>query len=102
MAASLSAILVLGLAMMGVAGSQDSQSDADRVIARLVLRDRKITIASTPDGYLYSIADKSGIVLSAGLTDSQLAQQYPELFELLQPAVASEDEALLMLAPRAN
>jgi|GEM_PF-3792113 len=102
MAASLSALLVSGPATMVVAESQDSQSNAHRVIAQLVLRDRRITIASAPDGYLYSIADKSGIILSANLTETQLAQQYPELFDLLQPAIADEDEKLLMLAPRMN
>ena len=102
MTASLATILISVSTEIVLADSQESQSDAYPVIAQLVLRDHRIRITSAPSGYLYSIADKLGIILSADLTEDQLAQQYPELIELLQPAIADEDAELLMLAPIVN
>ena len=102
MAASLATILVSSPAEIVFADSQKAQSDGYPVIARFVLRDRKISIISASDGYLYSIADKSGTILSANLTEDQLVQQYPGLLELLKPGIANEEAELLMLAPIAN
>ena len=100
--ASLATILVSSSARLVLAGSQESQSDTYPVIAQLVLRDLKVRITSASSGRLYSIADESGAILSANLTEDQLAQQYPELFNLLQPAVADDESEMLMLAPIVN
>ena len=98
LAALLTALSVTGLT--GLALADYPESDSLPVIAQLQLRDRTVTITSHPDGYLYSIADQSGAVLSAAMTEQEIAEQYPEVFELLQPAIADgEDTELMMLAP---
>ena len=98
-AALLTAAFVSGLAGLVSANSQEAVSASHPVVAQLALRDRTITITSAPGGYLYSIADESGTSLSAGLTEAQLAEQYPELLDMLRPAVAEEGSNLMMLAP---
>ena len=95
----LTTAFVSGLAGFVSANNQESVSESHPVVAQLALRDRTITITSAPSGYLYAIADESGTNLSAGLTEAQLAEQYPELLDMLRPAVAEEGSTLMMLAP---
>ncbi|MEO0407891.1 MAG: hypothetical protein AAF289_11120 [Cyanobacteria bacterium P01_A01_bin.135] len=78
---------------------QQQTSSESPIIAQLQLRDRTVTITAAPEGHRYSVADESGEILSAALKEEQLAEQYPELFDLLQPAVAEDDLGPLMLAP---
>lgn len=104
LAVMLSTASVVGLAGLVFANSEppvDEVSVGERypVVARLALRDRVVTITSAPAGYLYSVADESGTVLSAGLTEDQLADQYPGLLDTLRPAVADDNAGLMMLAP---
>ncbi|MEM9008675.1 MAG: hypothetical protein AAGE59_34845 [Cyanobacteria bacterium P01_F01_bin.86] len=94
----LTAAFVSSVAGFVSADSPEMVNDSYPVVAQLVLRDRTITITSAPEGYLYSVADESGN-LSAGLTESQMAAQYPELLDALRPAVAEEGATLMMLAP---
>ena len=98
-AALLTAAFVSGLAGFVSANSPETTGDSYPVVAQLALRDRTITITSAPEGYLYSVADESGSSLSANLTEEQLAEQYPELRDMLRPAVAEEGSTLMMLAP---
>lgn len=99
LAVLLTAASIVGLAGFVLADGQESTSDSYPVIAQLALRDRTVTITSAPDGYLYSIADPSGAILGASLTEEQMAEQYPELYDALRPAVADEDVKLMMLSP---
>ncbi|MBD0333899.1 MAG: hypothetical protein ICV62_00270 [Cyanobacteria bacterium Co-bin13] len=95
----LTAAAMVSLADLGQAGSEAPVADAYPVVAQLALRDRTITITSAPAGYRYTIADEAGTVLSASLTEEQLADQHPELAEALRPAIADEFSELMMLAP---
>ncbi|MEO0534479.1 MAG: hypothetical protein AAF215_11520 [Cyanobacteria bacterium P01_A01_bin.123] len=100
----LSTASITGLAGLVFANSEPpvdegSAAEGNPVVAQLVLRDRIVTITSSPTGYLYAVADESGAVLSAGLTEDQLSEQYPGLLDTLRPAVADENSELMMLAP---
>ena len=85
MIALLTAASISGLAGFVLADSQESTTTPYPVVTQLVLRDRTVTITSAPNGYRYSIADESGAILSANLTEGQMAKRYPELLDLLQP-----------------
>ncbi|MGF1522469.1 MAG: hypothetical protein ACFBSF_09140 [Leptolyngbyaceae cyanobacterium] len=100
-AALLTAAFVSGFAGFVSADSPETASESYPVVAQLVMRDRTVTITSAPEGYLYSIADEAGN-LSASLTESQMAEQYPEILDALRPAVAGEGSTLMMLAPMMN
>ncbi|NMF84882.1 hypothetical protein [Nodosilinea sp. P-1105] len=71
------------------------------VVAQLVVGDRLLIITSTPDGFRYLVADDDDddSTLSAALTATQLAQQYPELWDLVRPALAEDGPGLMLLAP---
>ena len=98
--ASSTAIAVLDSATSMAADNQNNvERNAHPVISQLELRNRKVTITTSPQGSLYSIADESGMLLSAALTEDRLAEEYPELYELLQPAIANQDAELMMLVP---
>ena len=97
--ASCAAIAVISSATSIAADKQKIEDKTHPVIGQLELRSRRVTITASPHGSLYSIADQSGTVLSAALTEDRLAEEYPELYELLQPAVANQDIELMMLAP---
>ncbi|MGD1950139.1 MAG: hypothetical protein ACFB14_10895 [Leptolyngbyaceae cyanobacterium] len=99
-AALFTAFSVTGLAGLALAEPPTAEPQSLPVIAQLQLRDRTVTVKSHSDGYLYSIADESGTVLSAAITEQEIAEQYPELFDRLQPAIAdNENTELMMLAP---
>jgi len=101
-AACLTAICVFSPSGLALADRQLAQDNADPVVAQLAFRDRTVTVTSNPQGYIYSVADDAGTVLSATLTAAEMADRYPELFELLQPAVADHGTVLMMLAPLAD
>ncbi|MBD2258445.1 hypothetical protein [Pseudanabaena sp. FACHB-2040] len=91
---------IVSLAGLGQADSEAPVADTYPVVAQLALRDRTVTITSAPAGYRYTIADEAGAVLSASLTEEQLADQYPELLETVRPAIADDEVSeLMMLAP---
>ena len=95
----LAAASISGLAGFVSADSPESTSAPYPMVTQLVLRDRMVTITSAPNGYRYSIADGSGAILSADLTEAQMAKRYPELLDMLQPAVADDGGELMILAP---
>lgn len=97
--ALLAAALILGLAGFVLADTQEPTSNPYPVVAQLELRNHIVTITSAPNGYLYSIADESGSILSKYLTEEQFAEQYPELLDMLRPAVADESTQVIILAP---
>lgn len=99
LAGLVAAVSVVGWVGISAADSEAPAANSYPVVAQLALRDRTITITAAPTGYRYTIADEAGAVLSAGLTEEQLAEQHPELVEALRPAVAGETSELMMLAP---
>lgn len=97
--AFLTVIALSSSAELALAGNTEDPSVIYPAIGQLELRDRKVTITSAPEGYLYSITDESGTILNANLSEDGLAEQYPELLELLQPAIAGHEAEIMMLAP---
>lgn len=67
------------------------RAEEDVTITRLVLRDRVIVITSAPQGLLYSVSTPDGAVLDANLSEAQLAAKYPDVYESVRPAVASDE-----------
>ncbi|MEM8546004.1 MAG: hypothetical protein AAGF66_18665, partial [Cyanobacteria bacterium P01_H01_bin.119] len=99
LAVLLSVISAISIAGLGVANDGPADEGRYPVVAQLVVRDRTVTITSSPAGYRYAVADESGAVLAAGLTEDQLSEQYPGLLDTLRPAIADENSELMMLAP---
>jgi hypothetical protein len=84
-----------------MANDQNPPDASYPVVTQLVLRDRTITITADPNGHRYAIADAEGTTLQTGLSEDQFSKQYPDLYDLLRPAVAEDGEGaiLLMQAP---
>ncbi|NEQ44773.1 MAG: hypothetical protein F6K00_14905 [Leptolyngbya sp. SIOISBB] len=99
----LATLLVSALAIEGTADSSESPSPSasasDPIVVRLALRDRMVIVTAAQVGRQYSVLETSGEVLHADLSENQFAEQYPELAELLQPAIAETNSELMMLAP---
>lgn len=91
---------ITGVAWANRAEHQEAEAESAPVITRLVLRDHTITMTAASEGHHYTVGNvSSGEILHVALTETELEEQYPELFRLLQPAVADEDTTLMMLAP---
>jgi hypothetical protein len=76
------------------------EADTQRVVAQLVVGDRLLIITTTPSGYRYLVADDDdGSDLSPALTATQLARHYPDLWEMIRPALAEDGPGLMLLAP---
>jgi hypothetical protein len=58
-------------------------------ITSLVMRDRIVVIANSKDGLKYSVKMKDGTVLSANLSEDELAQQHPDIHDQVHPAYAN-------------
>jgi len=95
----LTAASTLSLAGLVLANNAPTANESYPVVAQLALRDHTLVITSAPSGYRYSVANTAGSILSANLTERQMAEQYPELLDKLRPAVADENTQLMMLAP---
>lgn len=59
-------------------------------ITRLVMRDRIVVITNGKDGLKYSVKMKDGTVLSANLSENELAQKHPDVYEQVRPAYAND------------
>jgi exo-beta-1,3-glucanase (GH17 family) len=59
-------------------------------ITSLVMRDRIVVITNDTDGLKYSVKSKDGTVLSANITESELARKHPDVYEQVRPAYASD------------
>lgn len=57
-------------------------------ISRLVMRDRVVIITSGSDGLQYTLLTQDGTVLAANLSEDQLAQKHPDVYEQFRPAIA--------------
>jgi hypothetical protein len=62
-------------------------------ITHLIMRDRTITIATAPNGLVYSVSTKDGTVIDANLSEAQLQAKYPEVYEKVRPAIANSEES---------
>lgn len=85
---SVAALLILVGSMLFSTATRASEPLA---ITRLVMRDRVVAITSGPDGLQYSVTMKDGTVLDANLSEAQLAQKHPVVYEQVRPAVASRE-----------
>ncbi len=97
----LATLLVSVLAIEGTADNSESTSTfaSDPVVVNLALRDRTVVVTAAQVGRQYSVLGTSGEILHADLSEDQFAERYPELAELLQPAIADADSELMMRAP---
>ena len=100
--AILATIAVSCSAGIVLANNTEIRSSSSPMLGQLELRDRKVTLTLVPSGYLYSVTDESGTILNADLTEAQLAEQYPDLLDLLRPAIAEGETEMMMLAPKMN
>jgi len=81
------AIIIL---VVSVIFTTPARAESPVAITRLVMRERVVTITSGQNGLLYSVFTKDGAVLAAALNEAQLAEQHPDLYEQVRPAVALE------------
>jgi hypothetical protein len=84
--------LLAGSALLACAGAVEDApiaepNEAAPVVATLQLRDRQLTIASTPNGVRYDVVDAGG--MRSHLTLEQLEAFAPELAELVRSAAAA-------------
>lgn len=76
------------------------RADEDVTIARLVMRDRTVVISQGKDGARYSVKDKDGELLHSNLSEVELAQKYPDIYDQVRPAYADGEKlpSLMMMA----
>ncbi|NJK48567.1 hypothetical protein HC931_10615 [Candidatus Gracilibacteria bacterium] len=75
------------------------RADEDVTIARLVMRDRTVVIYQGKGGARYSVKDKDGDLLHADLSEVELAEKYPDIYDQVRPAYADgETPSLMMMA----
>jgi hypothetical protein len=82
---SIAAFLILSVNLVSTATRAEEPT-----ITRLEMRDRAIVITSDSDGLKYSIVSPDGTVLDAKLSEAQLADKHPELYDRVRPAIADE------------
>ncbi len=83
---SVRTLLLLGFSLFATA----TRAQEHPTITRLVMRDRTITVTSDSNGLLYSVSTKDGTVLNANLREEQLQAKYPDVYENVRPAIASD------------
>jgi hypothetical protein len=81
------ALLIL---VVSVIFTTPADAESPVAITRLVMRERVVAITSGQNGLHYSVFAKDGAVLAAALSEAQLAQQHPDVYEQVRPAVALE------------
>ncbi|MFQ4146450.1 hypothetical protein [Chlorogloeopsis sp. ULAP02] len=59
-------------------------------ITSLELRDRIVVITNGKDELKYSVKMKDGTMLSANLSEDELAQQHPDIYDQVRPAYAND------------
>ena len=82
-------VAALFILVISILFSSSTRAEEPVAITRLVMRDRVVAITSSSDGLQYSGLTKSGTVLVANLSEAQLAQKHPEVYEQVRPAIAS-------------
>lgn len=92
-------LMTLTILIIGVF-STTARAEDRQTITQLELRDRIVKITSGSQGLNYSILSQDGTVLDANLSENQLAEKHPELYERVRPAVAgdaSDTDAILWM-----
>ncbi len=97
------AISLLPFSSLFIAASLISSNSAlaQTTIARLVLRNYEIEISKRADGeVLYDVSSLDGQEVAVDLNEEQMQAKYPEVYDHIRPAVASEaqspDSTLMM------
>lgn len=83
-----SVVALLILVVSSIIFSTVARAEEPVVITRLTMRDRVISITSGLEGLQYSVLMKDGTVLAANLSEAQLAQKHPDVYEQVRPAIA--------------
>lgn len=81
------ALLIL---VVNILFSTATRAEEPVAITRLVMRDRVVAITSGSDGLQYSVLTQDGTVLAANLSEAQLAQKHPDVYEQVRPAIAGQ------------
>jgi hypothetical protein len=76
---------------LDVTKAPQAAGTGERVIVRMVGRNKTLTVGSTRHGRVYSVADASGKVLMNGGTLEELRVQHPELWRQVQTGLALSD-----------
>jgi hypothetical protein len=79
-------LLVVFSTLFASATRADDKNEA--VVTKLQTRDKVILIKNQASGLTYSVKSEDGTVLSANLTEAELASKHPDLYEKVRPAVA--------------
>ncbi len=96
------ATLVIGVGLLSWVGcshehivsSSDEAFVTDReLLLELVGLDRTITIRSGANGPVYSVSSGDGRIVAANLTEMQLQTEHPQLYELINSAIADNRPA---------
>ncbi|RUT09155.1 hypothetical protein DSM106972_012080 [Dulcicalothrix desertica PCC 7102] len=78
--------LVLFSTLFASATRADDKNEA--VVTKLQMRDKIVLIKNQASGLKYSVKSENGTVLSANLTEAELASKYPDLYKKVRPSVA--------------
>ena len=82
---SIAAFLILSVNLVSTATRAEEPT-----ITRLEMRDRVVLVTSDSEGLKYSILAPDGTVLDAKLSEAQLADKHPDLYDRVRPAIADE------------
>lgn len=85
-------LLTLALLVISVF-SAPALAEKRQTITQLELRDRIVKITATSQGLNYSILSQDGTMLDANLSEDRLAEQHPELYERIRPAIANDTDS---------
>ena len=83
-----------------ISAQADSADDDVLSIVQLAFRDHIVTIASSPQGPLFSVRTTSGKILSEKLTEDQLLAAHPKLHSHIRSSYASDESGSFIWAGR--
>lgn len=83
---SVTALLILAVNLIFSTATRAEEP----TITRLEMRDRVVLITSDSEQLKYSILSPDGTILDAELSEAQLADKHPELYDRVRPAIADE------------
>jgi hypothetical protein len=76
-----------------------NKTDKTLPVTVLVMGERVITIDNSSQGLLYSVKTKDGHLLDTSLNEAQMEARYPDLYQSVRPAIASNEsqENMIMM-----
>jgi hypothetical protein len=83
--------LISSFSLLLATATYANELEKAAVVTRLQMQDKTILIKNNGDGLKYSVKTKDGTVVSANLTESELAKKHPDLYETIRPSVASSN-----------